>query len=218
MLNAQQGQKRAYDVGVGDYDLTLSTGAMYKTARQEAFKALTAVISENPQELLPVLGDIWAKNADFSDADVVSNRLKKLLPPNLQDSDAEDLQSKLVQAQGQLAQLTQVHNLMLQELNRASDTIRTKRLDLESRERIALFNNWTQLMVQRLKAHDAAAQSALDAQLEAIQMRMQGLHENMSIDQDAGAAPDTPELPNAVEPHVQPITPAAPTPRPQPIA
>jgi hypothetical protein len=39
----------------------------------------------------------------------------------------------------------------------------------------------------------------------------------MSIEQEAGAAPDTPELPNQVEPHVQPITPAAPTPRPQPI-
>jgi multidrug resistance efflux pump len=140
-----------------------------------------------------------------------------MLPPNLQDTDAEDAQSKLTQAQAMLQQLSQQHDLMVQELNRASDTIRTKRLDLESRERVALMNNWTQLMLQRLKSHDAAAQAAMDAQLDAISSRLQVLHENMSIDQDAGAAPDTPELPNAVEPHVQPITPAAPTPRPQPI-
>jgi hypothetical protein len=106
---------------------------------------------------------------------------------------------------------------MVQELTRASDTIRTKRLDLESRERIALQNNLTQLMLQRLKSHDAAAQSALDAQLEAIQMRMQALHESMSIEEEAGAAPNTPELPGQVEPKVQPVTPAAPTPRPQPV-
>jgi hypothetical protein len=217
MLNPQLGLKKAYDVGAGDYDIVLSTGPMYKAARQEAFKALTMVISENPQVMLPMVGDIWAKNADFPDADVLAARFKKMLPPNLQDTDADDAQSKLTQAQAMLQQLSEQHDLMVQELNRASDTIRTKRLDLESRERVALMNNWTQLMLQRLKSHDAAAQAAMDAQLDAISSRLQVLHENMSIDQDAGNAPNTPELPNAVEPHVQPITPAAPTPRPQPI-
>ena len=217
MLDYQSGLKKVYDVGSGDYDAVLSTGPMYKAARQEAFRALTMVINENPQLMLPVVGDIWAKNADFPDADVLATRFKKMLPPNLQDSDAEDAQTKLTQAQSQIAQMTQMHNLMVQELNRASDTIRTKRLDLESRERVALMNNWTQLMLQRLKSHDAAAQAQMDAQLNAITQRLEVLHENMSISDDAGAAPDTPELPNAVEPKVQPITPAAPTPRPQPI-
>jgi hypothetical protein len=218
LLNMQQGIKKAYDVGAGEYDLTLSTGPTNKTARQEAFKALTMVINENPQLMLPVVGDIWAKNADFPDADVLSARFKKMLPPNLQDHEADDLQAKFQQAQGQLAQLMEQYNIVVQEMSRASDTIRTKRLDLESRERVALMNNFTQIMVQRLKSHDAAAQSAMDAQLAAITSRLTVLHENMSIEQEAGAAPQTPELPNAVEPHVQPITPAAPTPRPQPIA
>jgi portal protein len=218
LLDVQQGMKKAYDVGVGDYDLTLSSGPMYKEARQEGFAALTAVIQQNPQEMLPVCGDLWAENADFAGADRLAARLKKLLPANLQDQDASDLQSKLNQAQAQIQQLSQVHDSMVQELNRASDTIRTKRLDLESRERIALMNNWTQLMVQRLQSHDEAAQAAMDAQLGVITQRMTTLHENMSIDQEAGAAPDTPELPGSVEPKVQPITPAAPTPRPQPIA
>jgi hypothetical protein len=218
MLNAEAGLKKAYDVGAGDYDLTLSTGPMYRTARQEAFKALTAVISQNPQEMLPVLGDIWFKNGDFPDADVAAARFKKMVPPNLQDSDDDDAQAKLAQATAQVQALSQQHDQLVQELTRASDVIRTKRLDLESRERVALWNNWTQLMLQRLKAHDAAAQSALDEQLAAISQRMTGLHESMSIEEEAGEAPLTPELPNSVEPHVQPVTPAAPTPRPQPIA
>jgi hypothetical protein len=210
------GMKKAYDVGVGDYDLTLSTGPMYKDARQEAFKAMTAVIAQNP-EMLPMLGDIWAKNADFPDADLLAARFKKMLPPNLQDESAEDAHSKLLAMQSQLQALSDQHNLMVQELSRASDTIRTKRLDLESRERVALWSNWTQLMLQRLKSHDAAAQSLMDKQLEALQMRMVQLHENQPIADEAGPAPNTPELPNAVEPKVQPITPAAPTPRPQPV-
>lgn len=217
MLNAQLGLKKAYDISVGDFDLTLSSGPMYKTARKEAFKALTAVISENPQMMLPVVGDIWAKNADFPDADVLATRFKKMLPPNLQDQDADDLQSKFTQTQAQLAQLMQQYNIVVQEMTRASDTIRTKRLDLESRERVALMNNWTSIMVQRLKSHDAAAQAAMDAQLTAITQQLTAMHEGMSIQEDAGEAPQTPELPNQVEPKVQPITPAAPTPRPQPI-
>jgi hypothetical protein len=217
MLNAQLGMRKAYDVGAGYYDVVLSTGPMYRTARQEAFKAMSAVIQSDPQVMLPLFGDIWMKNGDFPDAELAAARFKKMLPPNLQDADADDVQTQLAQKDAQLKALSDQHNLMVQELTRASDTIRTKRLDLESRERVALWNNWTQLMLQRLKAHDAAAQAALDAQLEAIQMRMQGLHENLSIEEEAGAAPNTPELPGQVEPKVQPVTPAAPTPRPQPV-
>jgi hypothetical protein len=218
MLMQQQGLKKAYDVGVGDYDLVLSTGPMYADARKEAFAALTAVIQEDPQVLMPVLGDIWAKNADFPDADVIAARLKKMLPPNLQDENAEDAQSKVLQLQSQLQQLSQQHDLMVQELNRASDTIRTKRLELESRERIASMQGLVQLVMQQLKGNQAGAQAHLEEVLGAITQQMTAMHEGMQMEQDAGAAPNTPELPNQVEPHVQPITPAAPTPRPQPVA
>ncbi len=217
LLNAAMGMKKAYDVGVGDYDLTLSTGPMYKAARQEGARALGAVIAEDPQQMLPLLGDIWMGMLDIPGAEESAARMKKMLPPQLQDSDAEDAQSKLVALQGEVQQLAQQHNIMVQELTRASDTIRTKRLDLESRERIALWSNWTQLMLQRLKSHDAAAQAMMDAQLNSIQARLMQLHEMQSIDEEAGEAPNTPELPTQVEPRVQPVTPAAPTPRPQPV-
>jgi len=216
LLNEQLGLKKAYDVNVGDYDIVLSTGPMYKAARQEAFKAMTAVITENPQ-MLSMLGDIWAKNADFPDAEVLAARFKKMLPPNLQDEDADDAQSKLTALQSQIQMMSQQHDLMVQEINRASDTIRTDRLSLESKERIALWNNWTQLMLQRLKSHDVAAQALMDAQLQHLQSRLLMLNEQEPIAADAGAAPNTPELPTQVEPRVQPITPAAPTPRPQPV-
>lgn len=216
LLNQQMGLKKAYDIGAGIYDLTLSTGPMNKTARQEAFKALTVVISQKP-ELLSVIGDVWAKNADFQDHDVLESRFKKMLPPNLQDADNEDPQAKLVVMQGQLAALSAQHNQLVQELNRASDTIRTKRLDLESKERIALWNAFTQLTLQRMKTADAGAAALLDQQLQAISMRMMGLHENLSIEQDAGEAPPAPELPGQVEPKPLRVTPGAPTPPPQMI-
>lgn len=218
LLNEKLGLKKAYDIGAGDYDLVLSSGPQYKTARAEGFKAIGAIIESDPQQMLPILGDVWIELGDFPKSDVVAARLKKLLPTNLQDTNGEDLQSKLTMAESQLSALSAQHNQLVAELNRAADTIRTKRLDLESRERVALLNNFTQITLQRMKSHDEGAQKLMDAQLEAITQRLSVLHENLAIGDEAGPAPETPELPNAVEPKVQPITPAAPAIRPQPIA
>ena len=217
MLNEEMGLKKAYDVGAGDYDLTLSSGPMYRTARAETFKALGALIQADPQFCLPVLGDIWLKNGDFPDAEIAAERLKKMLPPNLQDSDGDDDKTKLAQAQAQLAALSQQHNQLVAELNRAADTIRTKRLEIESKERIKLHEFQHDLVMQELKAHDAGALEHLKASLAAIQGRLDKLHDTMSVEDEAGEAPDTPELPGKVEPHVQPITPAAPAPKPEMI-
>jgi hypothetical protein len=217
LMDERIGLKRCYDVQSGNYDIVLSTGPMYQTARKEGFKAMTAVVMSDPQAMLPMFGDIWMKNADFPDAKLAADRFKKMLPPNLQDESADDAQSKLVQAQAQLQQLRQQHDIMVQELNRASDTIRTKRLELESKERIALVQMQHDLVMQQLKSHDEGAQSHLEEVLGAISQRLALDAQQQTIAQDAGAAPDTPELPGQVEPKVQPIAPAAPTPRPQPV-
>lgn len=207
---------KAYDVSSGKYDVTISSGPQYRTARQEAFKALGVIVAQQPQ-LFPMLGDIWMKYADWPGAHVLVERLKKLLPPQLQDASGTDKDSQIAQLQQQLAQLLPQHNQLVAELNRASDDIRTKRLDLESKERVANLQSLTQLTLQAMKSGDAQALTHLEGIYSLIEQRNQLLHEKETIAQEAGPAPDTPELPGKVEPHVQPITPAAPATRVQPI-
>jgi len=202
--------KKAYDVGKGEYDITLSSGPMNQTARQEAFKALTYVITQKP-EMIQFLGDIWMRNADFADADIAAKRFKKMLPPQLQDDNADDAQAQVTALQSQLAALGQQQQQLVAELARASDTIRTDRLGNETKERIAGLNSQTQLALQILKTEGAAGLAHAQAVYDTISHRMELLHESMTPEQDAGAAPPTPELPGKVEPKVQPITPAAPT-------
>ena len=69
------------------------------------------------------------KNADFPDADLAAERFKKMLPPNLQDQDADDAQSKLAQAQSQLGQMGQQMQVLQLEFNKATDTIRKPLVD-----------------------------------------------------------------------------------------
>lgn len=208
--------KKVYDLGTGNYDVTLSTGRTYRTARQEAFKAMTMVITASP-ELLPVLGDIWAKNADFPEADLLAERFKKMLPPNLQDQSGDDPAAQTAQLQAALAQRGQQLNQLVAELARATDTIRTKRLELESRERVAGMQAQAGMIEAMFKTNSAAALEAMKSEMATIQHRMELLHESLSVEQEAGQQPQTPELPNQVEPKVQPVTPAAPTAPVQPI-
>lgn len=217
LLNDQEAVKKAYDVGAGDYDVVLSSGPMYKTARKEAFKALTAVIAEDPQQMMPILGDIWAKNADFPDADLMASRFKKMLPPQLQDQDADDPAAQAAQKDAALAALTAQHNQMLAELARATDTIRTDRLAVESKERIAAMQSQTQIALQILKTEGQAGLAQVQAINDAINHRLELLHESMSVEQEAGDAPQTPELPGKVEPKPLPVTPGQPVQPVQPI-
>lgn len=207
----EEGMRKAYDVGVGDYDIVLSTGPMYRTARQEAFRSMTAVLQAVPQ-MAPMILDIWAKNADWPDADLAASRFKKLLPPQLQDDAGDDKDGQIAKLSSQLQTMGQQHQQLVAELARATDDIRTNRLQIESKERIAAMQAQAGMIEALIKANVDAGKLAMQAELDTINHRMELLHESMSVEQEAGQPPETPELPNKVEPKVQPITPAAPTP------
>ncbi len=206
--------RKAYDIGKGEYDVTLSSGPMSQTGRREGFKSLTQVIAQpaiaQSQAFIPILY-LWARNADFNGADELAKILKKMTPPQFQDADEGDKDAQLAQQGAAIQQLTQQQQQLVAELARATDTIRTKRLDVESRERIANLQAETQLALQILKTEGQAGLAHVQAVLDSISHRVQLLHESMSVEEEAGAAPPTPELPGAVEPKVQPVTPAAPT-------
>jgi hypothetical protein len=208
--------KRVFDLGTGRYDVALSAGPQYRTARAEGFKALTAIITARPELFIP-LGDIWAKFADWPGADLLQARLKKMVPPNLLDTNDSDPATQLTLVKAQMKQLMTQHNQLVAELARATDTIRTDRLSLESKERIADTNSQTQLILQAMKEHNEGAQAMFQEMLNTISGRMEMIHSNMSIEADAGAAPPTPELPGKVEPKPLPVTPETPKPPVQPI-
>lgn len=103
------GQQVMHNLATGKYDVRVTVGASYTTQRQEAEEFLKELVSGNPQ-LMTVFGDLLFKYADFAGADQMSARMKKLLPPQLQDNEGQDpqvaaLQSQLQQAMGIIQQL-----------------------------------------------------------------------------------------------------------------
>jgi hypothetical protein len=108
---------RLYDLSAGKYDLTVSAGPSYTTRREEAAQQMTELIRAYPPAA-PIIGDLLAKNLDWPGADEIADRLKAMLPPQLQGqgADGKPPAPETVQAQQQAQQATQAAQQLQQQL------------------------------------------------------------------------------------------------------
>ena len=108
-----------YDLAAGKYDLTVEAGPSFTTRREEAANQMIQLIQAFP-EAAPVLGDLLAKNLDWPGADEIAQRLKTLLPPQLQPEAQGD-------GPGQQAAALQQQLAAMQ----ADKSIQNRKLDIE---------------------------------------------------------------------------------------
>ena len=110
------------DVTIGKYDIRIAAGADYNTQREEAREVLIELGRAYPQ-LMEIAGDLIIRAFDFPDADKISERLKMLLPPQLQEQDGDapemppELQQQMQQMQQQMQQMEQALQQATAELN-----------------------------------------------------------------------------------------------------
>ncbi len=111
----------AFNPAIGRYDVTVKTGPMFQTRREEAAMALGEMVNGNPQALA-LLGDLWVKMMDFPEAERVAARLKAALPPEIQQAEAQAEQSGEMhvppQVQAQLNQAQQAAQQAAQMVER----------------------------------------------------------------------------------------------------
>jgi Phage P22-like portal protein len=77
------------DVTVAAYDVVLDQGPSYATKREEAREGMLTFLQQAPSAA-PVVLDLIANAQDWPNADKFSKRLKTLLPPNIQQMEAEE--------------------------------------------------------------------------------------------------------------------------------
>lgn len=147
------GKQKIYDLSAGKYDVTVDTGPSYQTRRQEAAESMLSFIQSFPAAA-PLIGDLIAKNMDWSGSKEISERLKKgLLPPELQSLDGEGKQQQVPpQMQAQMQQMNQLVEQLTAQLNKAQDQLDNKTLELESKERIELLKAETDMRIALLNA------------------------------------------------------------------
>jgi hypothetical protein len=144
---------RLYDLTAAKYDVRLKVGPNWKTDQEKASEMLTQLAQAYPP-LMQVAGDIIFENLNFKGADKIAERLKRTLPPALQEQPDVKPQQLLAQQNQQMAM--QIDE-MTQQLQKLTEELRTKQLEIESEERM-----------NQAKIESSDRQAALKAQVELV--------------------------------------------------
>jgi hypothetical protein len=143
---------KAYDLMAGKYDLVVKVGPSFTSRREEAAAEMTELIRSYPAAA-PLIGDLLVKNLDWPGADEVAERLKAMLPPQVQGQaqqvpadqaraavqqvtqQAQQVAQQLQAAQAELQQLKADKALEAQKLNIEAYKAQTERLAAEAEAR-----------------------------------------------------------------------------------
>lgn len=119
--------KRIYNLNVGKYDVTTSTGPSYQTNRQEAATVMSDLANTAKDPISAAILRYGAiKNSDFSGSEEITGMLKAMLPPQVQPaSDGQNLPPEAVQKIAQLAQAAQGMQQKLQEVAQENQQLKS---------------------------------------------------------------------------------------------
>lgn len=100
-----EGLTHVFDLTTGKYDVEVKSGPSFTTKREEAATQMMEFLRSFPQAA-PLIGDLLVNNLDWPGADQVAERLKAMLPPQIQNKNAPP--PAVQQLQGQLQQQDQM--------------------------------------------------------------------------------------------------------------
>ena len=124
--------EKIYNLGVGKYDVCVTTGPSYMTKRQEALEAMAQLLQGNPQ-LWAVAGDLFIKNMDWPGAQEMSKRFAKTIDPKIMEGgdDSPEMQAAKMQMDAMNQEMEQMMS-MLQNVSKSVEVQEQQRADYEA--------------------------------------------------------------------------------------
>lgn len=182
-INSAFGNKDPIFLDIGKYDCEVSIGPYGENQRQDAIESMLSLMQINP-ELSNLIGDIFVGKQDWDGAKEISERLKIMLPPALQQ-DKElppEIQAQLAQAKAQYEQkiaadaeqMQQMQALIANttaQLNKVTADFNNNQAEIESKERIAAMDNNTKLLIAGLKEDSADSRLTFQQELAFTQRK-----------------------------------------------
>lgn len=182
-----QGKPRLFNIAeTADlYDVTVETGPSYATKRQEAVASMLEMTRALPQAMGNAL-DLLIKNMDWPGAMEVAERVRKTLPPGLIDD--KDKAPVPPEVQAQMQQMGKLIEQLTAQLDGASQEIKSKSFELQSKERIAFAQMDVDMKKELLKANAPMSQALFAQELVDIQNRLNLLNMNQPIPESLNGA------------------------------
>lgn len=127
------GVEHVFDLSLGRYDVAVDTGPSFTTRREESAMQMTELIRSFPQAA-PLIGDIMVKALDWPQADEIAERLKAMLPPQINSGIPQELQQQMEQGQQMIQQLQQENEQLksTRELDAMKIQIDQQKLQIEA--------------------------------------------------------------------------------------
>ena len=169
--NLLKDQDKPYDLSIGKYDVSVSVGASFETKRQEARESLLELAKASPK-FSEFASDLIVKNMDFPDSEVLADRLRKLLPPNLLDNGNKDIPPQVI---AQMEQMGQQVQLLQQQLQEAASIIEKDQLQIQSKERIENMKIEADLKKELFKAQTRESEMMMKNEIEQLNKRVEML-------------------------------------------
>lgn len=175
------GEGSEFDINAGKYDVSITAGPSFMSRREETYQMLLNVIQTNPA-LMGVIGDLVFKYSDTPGSDVISERIKKTIPPQLLEGEKGG-DKVPPQAQAQIQQLTQKVQQDEQLMQQA--VAKVKELQQELTEcQMELKNKQGELLLKgkeiEIKQQDLQIKAA-QAQTQAQQSQVQEPSESEKV-------------------------------------
>jgi hypothetical protein len=175
----EDGKPMIYALDAGQYDVTVDVGPSFQTKRQQGVAAMIEMFRAAPGPMQNAL-DLLVKNMDWQGATELSERFKKMLPPNLVDD--PKAQQVPPQVQAQMQQMNMMIQNLSKELDETTKIIETKKLDLESKERIELMKLQGQLEIKLAELGSKESVALLNNEVASIKHRLELLDMNAPIE------------------------------------
>lgn len=193
------------DVRVGKYSVTVAAGPSYATKRQESADLLTQMVQAFPP-MMQVAGDLVVKAQDIPDADLIADRMKLAMPPNVQQAiRAEEqaagngpvvppeVQQQLMQQQQALQQAQQQMQMLMQQnqqLQAEAQSEEQKNMAEVQAKQIELQMKQIELQMKQVEAEIARAQETMKAQVELEKVALE--RERLAHERAAAGMPPQP--------------------------
>jgi hypothetical protein len=162
----------------GSYDVAVDSGPAYSTQREMAAERLGELGRVLPQEMLPLVADLWVAQLDIPYAEEISARLKTVVPPEALDATKDkNPQTAIAALQNQIQQATQALQAMQQQLQQSQQTeqVATQQLALAEKA-IADMKVKLDNKSQELQFDTQKAQIDFDLQKQANALKELELH------------------------------------------
>jgi len=172
-INTSSGIQNIYNLGVGDYDVSVTVGPSYNTKRMEAAQVFSELgRSATDPASAAVLNYLAIKNADITSSDEAVTMLKALLPPQVQS--VEDGQAPIPPQVMQKIQQMQMQEQQMQEVLQKlqQENQQLKAGSMEAQMKIQASSQESSMKLQA-KQQESAAELQLKAVMQEEELKLE---------------------------------------------